>query len=296
VRRGTHISRESSLFRQAWERGAGFRSIKYSGAGAEGQSPRTEQAPFFVFPRLFSWKKQAFALWEGMASFIYITDIFCPWCFGFAPVMRKLAEEYGFPVRTLCGELVDEPTPTSKMGTPSLMAFFERLSSTTGRELGSGFFELLKPEHSVTMDSRRSAELMAAMKRTAPGHALEQMEAFQEVFYAEGRDVLDLTVQAETASRWGVEPAVLTEALSSEAILTKAEKELEEAEEILGDFVVYPSLFVKTDDGMLHAVARGYAPYAEVKGKIEKALHSGVDGDFANVGVSGNACGLDGCC
>ena len=55
-----------------------------------------------------------------MPSFIYITDVFCPWCFGFAPVMKKLVEEYRFPVRTLCGELVDNPTPTSKMGTPAV--------------------------------------------------------------------------------------------------------------------------------------------------------------------------------
>lgn len=234
-----------------------------------------------------------------MPSFIYITDVFCPWCFGFAPVMKKLVEEYRFPVRTLCGELVDEPTPTSKMGTPTLLAFFERLSSTTGREIGSGFFEMLKPEHSVIMDSRRSAELMAALKRAAPGHALEQMEVFQEVFYAEGRDVLSPSVQADVSSRWGVEPAALSEALASEAVQGKAEKELEEAEEILGDFVVYPSLFVKTDDGVLHAVARGYAPYAEVKAKIEAALAcSGMACDGAEAGVSANACGLDGsgCC
>ena len=234
-----------------------------------------------------------------MPSFIYITDVFCPWCFGFAPVMKKLVEEYRFPVRTLCGELVDNPTPTSKMGTPTLLAFFERLSSTTGREIGAGFFEMLKPEHSVTMDSRRSAELMAALKKTAPGQALEQMEVFQEVFYVEGRDVLDPSVQADAASRWGVEPAALAEALSSEAVQDKAEKELEEAEDILGDFVVYPSLFVNTDDGVLHAVARGYAPYAEVKAKIEAALVcSETPCEAAEAGVSANACGLDGsgCC
>lgn len=234
-----------------------------------------------------------------MPSFIYITDVFCPWCFGFAPVMKKLAEEYRFPVRTLCGELVDEPTPTSKMGTPTLLAFFERLSSTTGREIGAGFFEMLKPEHSVTMDSRRSAELMAALKKTAPGHALEQMEVFQEVFYLEGRDVLDASVQADTASRWGLDAAGLAEALVSEAVQDKAEKELEEAEEILGDFVVYPSLFVKTDDGAVHAVARGYAPYAEVKAKIEAALTcSGTSCEATEAGVSANACELDGsgCC
>ena len=71
--------------------------------------------------------------------------------------------------------------------------------------------------------------------------------------------------------------------------IDKAEKELEEAEEILGDFVVYPSLFVKTDDGALHAVARGYAPYAEVKAKIEAALScSGPACTAAEAGVSAN--------
>ena len=234
-----------------------------------------------------------------MPSFIYITDVFCPWCFGFAPVLKTLAEEYRFPVRVLCGELVDEPTPTSKMGTPKLLAFFERLSSTTGREIGAGFFEMLKPENSVTMDSRRSAELMAALKKLAPGHAAEQMERFQDVFYLEGRDVLDLSVQADAASAWGVTSADLAKALASEAVLEKAEKELAEAEDILGDFVVYPTLFVKMDDGTLHAVARGYAPYNDVKAKIETALTcSGPACASAQSDISANACGLDGkgCC
>lgn len=245
--------------------------------------------------RLFSWKGRSFTVWEGMTSFIYITDVFCPWCFGFAPVMKELAEEYGFPVRVLCGELVDEPTPTSKMGTPRLLAFFQRLSDTTGREIDQRFFELLKQENSVTMDSRRSALLMAALKKLAPGNALEQMETFQEVFYTQGRDVLDLAVQADAVSRWGINADALESSLNSEAVQQKAEKEMAEAEDILGDFVVYPSLFVKTDDGTLHAVARGYAPYAEVKGKIEAALTSSVAGQSE---VSAHACGLDGsgCC
>lgn len=229
-----------------------------------------------------------------MSSFIYITDVFCPWCFGFAPVMKKLVAEYRFPVRVLCGNLVDEPTPTAKMGTPRLMAFFERLCDTTNREIGQGFFDMLKPENSVVMDSTRSALLMAALKKLAPGQALEQMETFQEVFYTEGRDVLDLGVQADVAAMWGITADALAQAFETEAVQDKAQKEMDEAEDILGDFVVYPSLFVKADDGQIHAVARGYAPYEEVKAKIEAALAS----QSVAEGVSPNACGLDGsgCC
>ncbi len=227
-----------------------------------------------------------------MPSFIYITDVFCPWCFGFAPVMKRLAEEYGYPVRVICGELVDEPTQTSKMGTPRLLAFFQRLSDTTGRVLGEGFFQLLTPEHSVLMDSRRSALLMTALRRLAPDHALEQMEAFQEVFYAEGRDILDSAVQADAASRWGIAVNALAAAQEDKDVQAEAEQELADAEEILGDFVVYPSLFVKTDDGELHAVARGYAPYAEVKEKIEAVFCKSHDDQNS---VSAHAC-ADGKC
>ena len=227
-----------------------------------------------------------------MPSFIYITDVFCPWCFGFAPVMQKLVEHHRFPVRVLCGNLVDEPEQTSSMGTPRLRAFFQRLSDTTGRTLGEAFSGLLTEEGSVVMDSSRSALLMAALKKLAPGHALEQMETFQDAFYKDGRDVLDLSAQADVAARWGVSAEDLKQALASEAVRDKAKKEMDEAEDILGDFVVYPTLFVKTDDGELHAVARGFAPFEDVEAKIEAALASG---DSLNA-VSGSACGLDGTC
>ena len=227
-----------------------------------------------------------------MPSFIYITDVFCPWCFGFAPVMEKLVNRHHFPVRVLCGNLVDEPEQTSSMGTPRLRAFFQRLSDTTGRRLGGSFFALLTEEGSVVMDSSRSAQLMAALKKLAPGHALEQMEAFQNAFYEDGRDVLDVSVQADVAARWGISTDDLRQALSSEAVHDKAKKEMDEAEDILGDFVVYPTLFVKTDDGELHAVARGFAPFEDVEAKMEAALASG---DSLNT-VSGSACGLDGTC
>ena len=227
-----------------------------------------------------------------MPSFIYITDVFCPWCFGFAPVMQRLAELHGFPVRVLCGNLVDEPEQTSSMGTPRLRAFFQRLADTTGRTPGEGFFRLLDKEHSVVMDSSRSALLMASLKKLAPGHALEQMEVFQNAFYGEGRDVLDPAVQQDIAARWGVQPGALAQMSASEEAKAKAQKEMDEAETILGDFVVYPTLFVKTDDGELHAVARGFAPFDEVEGKIRAALEAGE----SVASVSAGACGLDGTC
>ena len=87
--------------------------------------------------------------------------------------------------------------------------------------------------------------------------------------------------------------AALEAMLANPAAREKAAGEMAEAEEMLGDFVVYPSLFVK-DGEALHAVARGYAPYDTVAGLIDKVLSDA----GASAQVSGQACGLDGsgCC
>ena len=51
-----------------------------------------------------------------MTHFLYISDVFCPWCYGFAPVMHRLAAEHPeWPVRVLCGSLVEEPTTLQTM-------------------------------------------------------------------------------------------------------------------------------------------------------------------------------------
>ena len=80
--------------------------------------------------------------------------------------------------------------------------------------------------------------------RNAPGHELEQMEAFQHAFYAEGRDVLDISVQLDIASRWGVEAAVFEAARADPAVRVRAEKEAAEASDIMGEFRLYPTLYL----------------------------------------------------
>lgn len=87
---------------------------------------------------------------------------------------------------------------------------------------------------------------LAALKKLAPGHELEQMEAFQSAFYGEGRDVLAPEVQMRIAN---VDGDVFMRALEDPGVQAAAEAEREEALDILGDFVVYPTLFLETDDG-----------------------------------------------
>ena len=179
-----------------------------------------------------------------MSHFLYISDVFCPWCYGFAPVMQRISSEHpGYPVRVLSGDLVENPTTTGEM-----------------------------------------------MRNHPTGHELEQMEAFQSAFYGEGRDVLAPEVQMRIAN---VDGDVFMRALEDPGVQAAAEAGREEALDILGDFVVYPTLFLETDDGERHVLARGYADYPVVAAKLASVLGGGAGGSETR---PANACGLDGHC
>ena len=208
--------------------------------------------------------------------------------------MQRISSEHpGYPVRVLSGDLVENPTTTGEMmrNHPTMREFFVRLAKTTGQAVGQDFLRRLEPgQGDLRMFSPDMAVPLAALKKLAPGHELEQMEAFQSAFYGEGRDVLAPEVQMRIAN---VDGDVFMRALEDPGVQAAAEAEREEALDILGDFVVYPTLFLETDDGERHVLARGYADYPVVAAKLASVLGGGAGGSETR---PANACGLDGHC
>ena len=187
--------------------------------------------------------------------------------------MQRISSEHpGYPVRVLSGDLVENPTTTGEMmrNHPTMREFFVRLAKTTGQAVGQDFLRRLEPgQGDLRMFSPDMAVPLAALKKLASGHELEQMEAFQSAFYGEGRDVLAPEVQMRIAN---VDGDVFMRALEDPGVQAAAEAGREEALDILGDFVVYPTLFLETDDGERHVLARGYADYPVVAAKLASVL------------------------
>lgn len=230
-----------------------------------------------------------------MANFLYLSDVFCPWCYGFGPVMRRLAAEHpGWPVRVLGGGLMDEPSTIADMveEMPHIREFFVRLADTTGQPVGDAFLNRLEPgQGHIRMYSPAVAVPLAALKQLAPGHALEQMEAFQAAFYGQGRDVLNPDTQRELAAVWGVTAAGFDRAVADPALQEQAQRDMDEASAIMGEFTLYPTLYLETGDGRRHLLARGYVPYADVAARLA-AVPAGEE----LIPAMGKACRLDGRC
>lgn len=227
-----------------------------------------------------------------MPHFLYLSDVFCPWCYGFGPVMRRLAAEHpDLPVRVLGGDLVDQPTTLMEMKAdfPNIRDFFIRLEKTSGQPV-DGVLAALDAQRPLRMFSPDMAVLLTALKLLAPGHALAQMEALQQALYAHGKDVLSAAVREEAALRWNVEPVRLQRALDDPDIRREAAKEARQAAARMGEFKLYPTLYLQ-ENGERSLLTRGYAAYAAVSARLETAL-AGKNGEYA----AGASCASDGNC
>lgn len=228
--------------------------------------------------------------------FLYLSDVFCPWCYGFGPVLRRiLAEHPKLPARVLGGDLVDDFRTLSEMkeGRPAVRDFFVRLGATTGQPVDA-FLRALDHAGAGGADWRMYSPdanvLLVALKTLAPGHEVEQMEAFQHLLYGEGRDPLDPAAHQAVLSRWGVDAAAFAAACADPDVRARAERETAEALEIMGEFYLYPTLYLERN-GARELLARGYAPYETVRARLDAALA----GESQAV-AQGAACGLDGKC
>lgn len=233
---------------------------------------------------------------ETRMHFLYLSDVFCPWCYGFGPVLRRiLADHPDVPGRVLGGDLVDDPRMLSDMkkGHPAIRDFFTRLGTSTGQPVdafvraldcagaGGPDWRMYSPEANVPL---------VALKTLAPGHEVEQMEAFQHLVYGEGRNPLDPAARHAILARWGVDADAFAAVCARPDVLARAERETAEALEIMGEFYIYPTLYLERD-GARELLARGYAPYETVRATVDAAL-AGTNQTVAE----GAACGLDGKC
>ena len=226
-----------------------------------------------------------------MPSFLLLSDVFCPWCYGFGRVMRRLVADHpDWPVRVLCGALMDEPSTLADLldESPTVREFFARLTATTGQPIGQAFLDKLDPVRGrlIRLYSPAVAAPLGALKSLDPAHALEHMEAFQAALYDRGLDVLNPDVQRDVAVAFGVAPAAFAAALADPGLPDRVQAEMDEATAIMGEFALYPTLYLE-DGASRRLLARGFASYEQVAAKVA---------DFASSPVLGPVCSVDGHC
>lgn len=200
-------------------------------------------------------------------------DAMCSWCYGFAPVMEKLASHFGNRLEylTFTGGLRPfNREPVSDEMRDKLLGVYKHIEEVTGQPFGG---ELMLDQDFI-YDTEPASRAIVTMRHAQPGQDYSYYLTIQKAFYERGENITREDVLAGHASLFGVTAERFQELFHSEAI----------KQAVLNDFGVakqfgiegFPTLILHRTDGKnpntLLLVGKGYAPAEDMIQRIEAGL------------------------
>ncbi len=189
-------------------------------------------------------------------EFIYVGDPMCSWCWGFSPVMERLAERFGFPTLLIVGGL--RPGPASEVLDDRMRRFLEHHWVEIGERTGQPFDLGGLDRQEWIYDTLLPDTAAVTMRQIRPDEALRFFARLQRAFYAEAMDVTDSALYPELLEGFDVDPDRFLEALASEEMQQRTYGDFARARALGADG--FPTLFLRVGDEIF-LVSRGYAPY-----------------------------------
>lgn len=208
---------------------------------------------------------------------IYCYDAYCGWCYGFSPVIKKIAEEYKdkLEIDVLSGGMVlpEKPTHIAQIA-PYIQKAYKTVEETTGIQFGKDFlWHIFNYEDSDWYpNSEKPAIAMTIFKEFYPERSVQFAADLQHALNYEGRDLTDHEAYHHLLEKYSIQPEVFYERLNSEEYKEKAYYEFSLVKQL--QVAGFPCVFIQTGELKFHMVARGYTDYETVKLRIEKILHS----------------------
>ena len=206
---------------------------------------------------------------------IYCYDAYCGWCYGFSPVIKKIADEYKDKLETdvLSGGMIlpEKPTHISAMA-PYIQKAYKTVEELTGIKFGEDFlWHIFNYEDSDWYpNSEKPAIAMCIFKEFYPKRAVEFASGLQYALNYEGRDLTDDEAYMHLLEKYSIHPEVFYDRLNSEEYKEKAYYEFSLVKQL--QVTGFPCVFIQTGELKFHMVARGFTDDKAVRERIDTVL------------------------
>jgi putative protein-disulfide isomerase len=213
-------------------------------------------------------------------SIIYCYDAYCGWCYGFSPVIKKIAEVYNgkLTIDVLSGGMVLPEKPTHVGATAKYIeGAYKNVEELTGIKFGEDYLWHIKnPDDSDWYpNSEKPAIALCIFKAYYPDRAVEIASDIQHALFAEGRDLTDDEAYRHLLEKYGINPEAFYEKLHSAEGKENAYYEFALAKQL--QVTGYPCVFVQTGDTKFNLVARGYTDYETLKSRIDAVINESIN-------------------
>jgi putative protein-disulfide isomerase len=205
----------------------------------------------------------------------YCYDAYCGWCYGFSPVITKIAEEYKDQVffDVLSGGMImpEEPRHFGPMA-KYIQTAYKQAEETTGVKFGEDFlWHVFHPDETDWYpDSTKSAIALCIFKEYHPDQAVFIASDLQYALNYEGRDLTDNEAYRHLLEKYHIPADTFYEKLKSEEYREKAYYEIALVKQLQVNG--FPSVLMQVSDSKFYLLAQGYTPYQTLKDRIDKVL------------------------
>ncbi|WP_187260714.1 DsbA family protein [Pontibacter beigongshangensis] len=200
---------------------------------------------------------------------IYVMDPMCTWCYGFAPVIKRLHEEYQdkLKLKVVVGGLRPGATTPLQADTPdNVQQHWHEVAETSGQPFNFDFFE----REGFVYDTEPACRAIVAIRYLAPEHELEMASEIQQAFYKLNQDVTNPAVLAAIASHFGVQEETFLENFQDPLLIEKTQQDFLIARQLRA--IAFPSLYL-LNDKRISLISRGYKKYEAVNSRLAEALN-----------------------
>ena len=202
-----------------------------------------------------------------MPRLVYVADVMCSWCWGFAPELEALVDRFSLPVEVIVGGLRPGPAaqPLDASLRDYLRATWARIESLTGQPFDPAPLDWTD----WTYDTEVPARAVVTVRAEAPERALALFHRLQRAYYAEAVDITDVSVYPDLVRDLVHDPEAFVGRLSESASRDAAWRDFRAARAL--GVSGFPALFVRADDA-LRPLALGYRRADDMVPVLEEAL------------------------
>ena len=200
-------------------------------------------------------------------NIVYFGDPMCSWCYGFAPEITKVKEQYegDLNFELIMGGL--RPYGTEKVSElgDMLRHHWEEVAKRSGQPFR---YDLLTDKEFV-YDTEPSSRAVVTMKLLKPGKEFDFYKRIQEAFYAENRNTTQTQTFEDLAKEFDVEKDSFKKTFEDESTKTKTKEEFG----ISGNLGVrgFPSTVLQLGEkGFL--LANGYTEASTISDAIDRIV------------------------
>ena len=207
---------------------------------------------------------------------IYCYDAYCGWCYGFSPVIKKIAKEYRhkFQTEVLSGGMILPEQPVH-IGTTAgyIKDAYLRVEEVTGIKFGEDYlWHIRNPDDSDWFpSSEKPAIALSIFKEIYPEQQVQFAADLQYSLHYEGRDLTDNEAYRHLLDKYQMDAEDFYTKLQSEEYKEKAYYEFQLCKQL--QVTGFPQVLMQATENKFHLLAKGFTDYNTLKTRVELVLN-----------------------